>query len=89
MDAKSGNFFSGDVTRSIVFIDTFSNSFSFISIFLLAPEEGLFSVTEILGNFFKHKYFFVLFFCLLLHRLAVRISLPFHIFSKIESSSLT
>ena len=28
----------------------------------------------------KRNTFFVLFFCLLLHRLAVRISLPFHIF---------
>ena len=35
--------------------------------------------TEILRNLFKY-IFFVLFFCLLLHRLAVRISLPFHIF---------
>ena len=49
--------------------------------FLLAPEEGL---------FFKPKYWqiclniyiFVLFFCLL-HRLAVRISLPFYIFYKL------
>ena len=45
--------------------------------FLLATEEVV----------FKPKYWaiclniiFVLFFCLLLHRLAVRISLPFHIF---------
>ena len=30
-----------------------------------------------------NTYFFVLFFCLLLHRLAVRISLPFHIFLQV------
>ena len=35
--------------------------------------------TEILGNLFKYIFLGV-FFCLLLHRLAVRISLPFHIF---------
>ena len=33
-------------------------------------------------NFFNH-IFFVLFFCLLLHGLAVRISLPFHIFLQV------
>ena len=56
-------------------------TFSFIFILLLAPEEGLLF-------FLKPKYwavcldiyFFVLFFCLLLHRLAVIISLPLHIF---------
>ena len=32
-----------------------------------------------LPNLFKYVYF-VLLFCVLLHRLAVRISLPFHIF---------
>ena len=31
-----------------------------------------------------NTYFCVLFFCLLLHRLAVRISLPFHIFLQVE-----
>ena len=32
---------------------------------------------------FQSVYFFIIFFCLLLHRLAVRISLPFHIFLQI------
>ena len=56
-------------------------TFSFIFILLLAPEEGLLFCleTEILGSLFRY-IFFVLFFCLLLHRLAVRISLPLHIF---------
>ena len=31
----------------------------------------------------KVSYFLVLFFCLLLHHLAVRISLPFHIFLQV------
>ena len=50
---------------------------------------GMIRMTGMTGMLvFKPKYwanlfnytFFVLFFCLLLHRLAVRISLPFHIF---------
>ena len=32
---------------------------------------------------FINIYFFALFFCLLFHRLAVRISLPFHIFLQV------
>ena len=34
-------------------------------------------------SLFKYIYIFVLFFCLPLHRLAVRISLPFHIFLRV------
>ena len=56
-----------------------SRTFIFISIFLLAPEEGLYSNRNI-GQFVSIYNFFALFFCLLLHRLAIRISLPFHIF---------
>ena len=55
-------------------------------IFLLAPVEGLFSNRNI-GKLFKY-IFFVLFFCLLLHRPAVRISLPFHIFPQKHLASL-
>ena len=43
--------------------------------FLFWPLKNVCFQTEILGNLFKY-IFFVLFFCLLLHRLAVRISLP-------------
>ena len=48
------------------------------------PLEKVCFLTEILGNLFKYICFFVLFFCLLLHRLAVRISLPFHIFLQVQ-----
>ena len=34
--------------------DPYDRAFSFIFIFLLAPEEGLFS-TEVLGNLFEYK----------------------------------
>ena len=47
--------------------------------FFFQPLKKVCFQTEILGNLFKY-IFFVLFFCLLLHRLTVRISLPFHIF---------
>ena len=47
-------------------------------IFLLAPEEGLSFKPKYWANLFKDT-FFVLLFCLLLHRLAVRICLPFYI----------
>ena len=46
------------------------------------PLKKVCFLTEILGNLFKYICFFVLFFCLLLHRLAVRISLRFIFFYK-------
>ena len=55
--------------------------FSFIFILSLAPEEGLFSNRNIKQ--------FVSFFCLFLQRLAVRISLPFHIFPQVFLCSET
>ena len=51
--------------------DPYGKAFSFIFIFLLAAAEGLFPNRNI------NNVFFVLFFCLLLDRLAVRISLKF------------
>ena len=45
-------------------------------------KEGLSSNRNI-GQFFLNIYCFVLSFCLLLHRLSVRISLPFYIFLQV------
>ena len=49
--------------------------------FLLAPEEGLSFKPKCWANLFKY-IFFGLFLFLLLHRLDVRISLPFYTFRR-------
>ena len=48
----------------------------------------VFKPGKILGNLFKY-IFLVLFFCLLPHGLAVRVSLPFHIFLYLEARPKT
>ena len=59
--------------------------FDYIVVIEIAFMDNQGEITETTSRLDSEKvsYFLVLFFCLLLHGLAVRISLPFHIFLQV------
>ena len=62
----------------------FVTHFLFYFHFSFSPLEKVCFQPGILGNYVNTFFFVVLFFCLLLHRPVVRISLPFHIFLQVQ-----